>query len=71
MAPLESARRRPGQSTHRLAVLLIALMAGLVVLPGVAVAAPAGPKQLNAADMALLNGVRLAGLWNAGRSDGR
>ncbi|MEK8109356.1 hypothetical protein NKG94_41280 [Micromonospora sp. M12] len=28
-----------------------------------AVAAPAGGQQLNAADMTLLNGVRLAGLW--------
>ena len=35
---------------------------GSVVLPGVAIAAPGG-QQLNAADMTLLNGVRLAGLW--------
>jgi predicted outer membrane protein len=42
-------------------VLLIALVAGLGVLPGVAVAAPGN--QINAADMTLLNGVRLAGLW--------
>ncbi|MEU5787876.1 DUF4142 domain-containing protein [Micromonospora purpureochromogenes] len=61
MAPLESARRRPGHRTHRVAVLLIALVAGLGVLPGVAVAAPGN--QINAADMTLLNGVRLAGLW--------
>ncbi|GAB3175470.1 hypothetical protein GCM10027259_16970 [Micromonospora palomenae] len=44
-----------------MAVLLIALVAGLGVLPGVAVAAPGN--QINAADMTLLNGVRLAGLW--------
>ncbi|MGC5021768.1 DUF4142 domain-containing protein [Micromonospora sp. DT47] len=61
MAPLESARRRPGHRTHRVTVLLVTLLAGIVVLPGVAVAAPGS--QLNAADMTLLNGVRLAGLW--------
>ncbi|MEV4492260.1 DUF4142 domain-containing protein [Micromonospora coxensis] len=61
MAPLESARRRRGHRTHRVAVLLVTLLAGLVALPGVATAAPAA--QLNAADMTLLNGVRLAGLW--------
>ncbi|SCG56443.1 DUF4142 domain-containing protein [Micromonospora inositola] len=61
MAPLESARRRPAHRTHRVALLLITLVAGLGVLPGVAVAAPGA--QLNAADMTLLNGVRLAGLW--------
>ncbi|MEH0846305.1 DUF4142 domain-containing protein [Micromonospora sp. CPCC 205711] len=44
-----------------MAVLIVTLLAGLVVLPGVAVAAPAN--QMNAADMTLLNGVRLAGLW--------
>ncbi|MCM0677020.1 DUF4142 domain-containing protein [Micromonospora phytophila] len=62
MAPLRSARRRQGHRTRRVAVLLITIAAGLGVLPGVAVAAPAG-QQLNAADAALLNGVRLAGLW--------
>ncbi|WP_319463377.1 DUF4142 domain-containing protein [Micromonospora sp. RTP1Z1] len=61
MAPLESARRRPAHRTHRLALLLITLVAGLGVLPGPAMAAPGS--QLNAADMTLLNGVRLAGLW--------
>ncbi|KOX04085.1 DUF4142 domain-containing protein [Micromonospora profundi] len=63
MAPLRSARRQPGNRTHRAALLLIAIVAGIGVLPGVAVAAPAGGQQLNAADMTLLNGVRLAGLW--------
>ncbi|GAA4579170.1 DUF4142 domain-containing protein [Micromonospora coerulea] len=61
MAPLESARRRPAHRTHRVALLLITLVAGLGVLPGTALAAPGS--QLNAADMTLLNGVRLAGLW--------
>ncbi|MET7374140.1 DUF4142 domain-containing protein [Micromonospora arida] len=63
MAPLRSAHRRLGTRTHRAALLLIAIIAGVGVLPGVAVAAPAGGRQLNAADMTLLNGVRLAGLW--------
>ncbi|WBB66452.1 DUF4142 domain-containing protein [Micromonospora sp. WMMD812] len=62
MAPLTSARRRSGHRVHRAAVLLIAIVAAVAVLPGTAVAAPAG-QQLNAADMTLLNGVRLAGLW--------
>ncbi|MGN9776326.1 DUF4142 domain-containing protein [Micromonospora sp. H33] len=62
MAPRRSARRRQGHRTRRLAVLLIAIAAGLGVLPGAALAAPAG-QQLNAADAALLDGVRLAGLW--------
>ncbi|MEW2381541.1 DUF4142 domain-containing protein [Micromonospora sp. NPDC047707] len=61
MAPRRSARRQ-GHRTRRLAVLLIAFAAGLGVLPGAALAAPAG-QQLNAADAALLAGVRLAGLW--------
>lgn len=64
MAPLRSAHRRLGNRTHRAAMLLIAIVAGIGVLPGVAMAAPAGGgQQLNAADMTLLNGVRLAGLW--------
>ncbi|HEU4425956.1 MAG TPA: DUF4142 domain-containing protein [Pilimelia sp.] len=43
--------------------VLAGLVAGLLALPGIALAQPAGPTQLGAADMALLNGVRLAGLW--------
>ncbi|MFE9954471.1 DUF4142 domain-containing protein [Micromonospora sp. NPDC005299] len=60
MAPLESARRR---LAHRVILLLVALAAGIGVLPGTAQAAPNPGVQLNAADMTLLNGVRLAGLW--------
>ncbi|MFG3598963.1 DUF4142 domain-containing protein [Micromonospora chersina] len=60
MAPLESARRR---LAHRVILLLVALVAGIGVLPGAAMAAPNPVVQLNAADMTLLNGVRLAGLW--------
>ncbi|GGR84375.1 hypothetical protein GCM10010169_30810 [Micromonospora fulviviridis] len=60
MAPLESAGRR---LAHRVILLLVALAAGVGVLPGAALAAPAPGVQLNAADMTLLNGVRLAGLW--------
>lgn len=48
---------------RRTAASLAGLVAGLILLPGVALAAPAGPTQLGASDMALLNGVRLAGLW--------
>ncbi|MCZ7419054.1 MULTISPECIES: DUF4142 domain-containing protein [unclassified Micromonospora] len=62
MAPLDSARRRQGNRSRRLAVLLTTIVAALVVLPGVALAAPAA-QQLAAADQALLDGVRLAGLW--------
>ncbi len=62
MAPLDSVRRRQGNRSRRLAVLLTTIAAALVVLPGAALAAPAG-QQLAAADQALLDGVRLAGLW--------
>ncbi|MGI5214143.1 DUF4142 domain-containing protein [Plantactinospora sp. CA-290183] len=48
---------------RRTGIVLAGLVAGLAMLPGVGLAAPAGPTQLGAADMALLNGVRLAGLW--------
>ncbi|MFC6022741.1 DUF4142 domain-containing protein [Plantactinospora solaniradicis] len=51
------------KATRRTAALLAGLVVGLLVLPGVGMAAPAGPTQLGATDMALLNGVRLAGLW--------
>ncbi|PMR59908.1 hypothetical protein C1A38_17095 [Verrucosispora sp. ts21] len=62
MASLDSARRRQGNRSPRLAVLLTTIAAALVVLPGLALGAPAG-QQLAAADQALLDGVRLAGLW--------
>ncbi|GGM50668.1 hypothetical protein GCM10011608_39500 [Micromonospora sonchi] len=62
MAPLDSARRRQGNRSRRLAVLLTTIAAALVVLPGAALAAPVG-QQLAAADQALLDGVRMAGLW--------
>ncbi|SBT47579.1 DUF4142 domain-containing protein [Micromonospora auratinigra] len=58
MAPLESVRRR---LARRVTLLFVALVAGLGLVPGTAHAAPAA--QMNAADMTLLNGVRLAGLW--------
>jgi predicted outer membrane protein len=44
-----------------LAALVIA--AGAALVPAPALAAPAVPAALNAADTTLLNGVRLAGLW--------
>ncbi|TCB97484.1 DUF4142 domain-containing protein [Micromonospora zingiberis] len=62
MAPLDSARHRQGNRSRRLAVLLTTIAAALIALPGAAMAAPAG-QQLAAADQALLDGVRLAGLW--------
>lgn len=43
-------------------VLLAGLVAGVLGLPSAALAAPA-PTQLSATDLALLDGVRLAGLW--------
>jgi predicted outer membrane protein len=46
----------------RVVALLFGLVAGMVVVPGAAVAAPV-PTQLGAADLTLLTGVRLAGLW--------
>ncbi|MCZ7435427.1 DUF4142 domain-containing protein [Micromonospora sp. WMMC241] len=60
MASLESARRR---LAHRVTLLLVVIGAGIGVLPGAALAAPNPGVQMNAADMTLLNGVRLAGLW--------
>jgi predicted outer membrane protein len=42
---------------------VVGLVAGMLGLPAVAVAAPAVPTQLGAGDLALINGVRLAGLW--------
>jgi predicted outer membrane protein len=45
------------------AALAIAVVAALSSAPAPASAAPVVPAQLNAADMTLLNGVRLAGLW--------
>ncbi|MDY7087599.1 MAG: DUF4142 domain-containing protein [Actinomycetota bacterium] len=48
---------------RRAATALAALLAMLAATPGTAAADPGFPTQLNAADMLLLNGVRLAGLW--------
>src|SRR3712207_5759456 len=54
---------RPGKhALRRVAALLSALVVGVLALPVAAQAAP-GPIQLGASDMILLNGVRLAGLW--------
>ncbi len=47
---------------RRTMALLAVVSAVLMSAPATAVAAP-GPTQLNASDMTLLNGVRLAGLW--------
>ena len=48
---------------RRTVVLAAAAVVALAVAPAPVQAAPAVPTQLNAADMALLNGVRQAGLW--------
>jgi len=47
----------------RTVAVLVGLVTAVIGLPAVAVAAPAVPTQLGAADLTLLNGVRLAGLW--------
>jgi predicted outer membrane protein len=48
---------------RRAGVVAAAAIVVLVASAAPAAAAPGVPTQLNAADMALLNGVRLAGLW--------
>jgi predicted outer membrane protein len=48
---------------HRLGVVTAGVLAALAAVAAPAAAAPVTPAQLNATDMALLNGVRLAGLW--------
>jgi predicted outer membrane protein len=59
-----STGRLGGRALNRAAAVLVGLIAGLLLLPAAALAAPGtGNTQLGAADMALLNGVRMAGLW--------
>jgi predicted outer membrane protein len=53
--------RRPAR--FRAVAPLLGLVAGMFALPAVALAAPAVPTQLGAADLTLLTGVRQAGLW--------
>jgi predicted outer membrane protein len=50
-------------SLRQTAAALVLVAVAVVGGSGPAVAAPAVPTQLNATDIALLNGVRLAGLW--------
>jgi predicted outer membrane protein len=47
----------------RIAALFVGLVLALAAPAAAASAAPVGPAQLGASDLALLNGVRLAGLW--------
>lgn len=54
---------RPSSLARRTAVAVAVAGSILIAAPVPADAAPVGPTQLNAADMTLLNGVRLAGLW--------
>ncbi|MCW6003288.1 DUF4142 domain-containing protein [Micromonospora sp. CPCC 205371] len=57
-------RRRVWSGRRRWVVCALAgFVAGALGLPAFAVAAPAAPAQLSAADLALFDGVRLAGLW--------
>ena len=58
-----SADRKRTRRTRRMAFLFTGLIAGLLVAPAPTSAAPAVPVQLSATDVALLNGVRQAGLW--------
>lgn len=56
-------RRRTDTVRRRWATsAIVGFLAGTLALPATAVAAPA-PAQLSASDLALFNGVRLAGLW--------
>jgi predicted outer membrane protein len=48
---------------RRIAALLAGLGLAVAAPAAAATAAPVGPAQLGATDLALLNGVRLAGLW--------
>jgi predicted outer membrane protein len=47
----------------RIAAVLVGLVLALTAPAAAASAQPVGPAQLGASDLALLNGVRLAGLW--------
>jgi predicted outer membrane protein len=49
--------------SRRVSAVVASVIVSLTVSPVHAAAAPAVPTQLNAADTLLLNGVRLAGLW--------
>lgn len=51
-----------GRRLRKAAAVVAGLIVGALAVPGIAFAAPA-PVQLEASDMALMNGVRLAGLW--------
>lgn len=54
----------PGAVRRRWTTAAVAgLVAGTLALPAAAIAQPAVPAQLGASDLALFNGVRLAGLW--------
>lgn len=53
---------KPAPAWWRATAVLAGLVIGMIAAPGSALAAP-GPVQLSAADLTLINGVRLAGLW--------
>ncbi|GAB3798584.1 DUF4142 domain-containing protein [Micromonospora zhanjiangensis] len=58
-----TADRKRARLIRRTASLFTGLIAGLLIAPAPTSAAPAVPVQLSATDVALLNGVRQAGLW--------
>jgi predicted outer membrane protein len=63
-AGMAKQRRGTGPAHRRWAVsALVGFVAGSLALPAAVLAAPAAPAQLSAADLALFDGVRLAGLW--------
>lgn len=63
-----TAERFAAGTMRKAAAILAGLIAGALAVPALAVAAPA-PVQLEAADMVLMNGVRLAGLWEMPAGD--
>jgi predicted outer membrane protein len=60
---VRSAETIRGAVARRTAAFMVGALVGLAGAPAGALAAPVAPTQLNAADMTLFNGVRLAGLW--------
>lgn len=54
---------KPAPVILRAMGVLMGLVIAVLLVPAGALAAPAVPTQLGAADLTLLNGVRLAGLW--------
>jgi len=56
-------RKSAAPTLRRVGAIVAGLVVGVLAMPVGAYAQPSGPTQLGAADMALFNGVRQAGLW--------